>query len=651
MKKQKRTAKAAAVVTSKTSDNSIVKDNSPYVAQREKIDFSLSVRELPWTEKQKEIINLFLDKNTKLMILKGPAGTSKAQPIDADILTPSGWVKMGDIAPGDYVYGRNGKPTRVVSIHPQGIKEIFNVTFSDGTSTECTEDHLWLTKTYYDRTFSRTKETVRISREKRGLPELKHSLKRELSSINGTVKTLKEIKETLYVGDSENINHTIPITEPVQFDSVQHIIHPYILGTLLGDGCLRTHVGLTCADTGILEQIKQFLPEKMHLKYNNQQYSYSFVGENKHNIFLDEIRRLDLAGKHSYNKHIPNEYLFDSPDNRLWLLKGLLDSDGFVIKKQGSIGFCSTSKELMNGVRFLVESLGGTCSEGRTNTGNQYTYKDELCIGRESYSFFINLPVNPFNLERKKNLVKERIKYFPTRYITNIESVSHKHAQCILVEDEEHLYLTNNCIVTHNTILSMYLGLQLLNMKKVSDIVLVRSAVESSDSKLGYLPGDINEKVNVYMTPFNEKFSELIVEPQIHRLHKDNRITICPINFARGLHFAVKFVCCDESQNLTIRELQTLFTRMGEFSKMIICGDPDQSDLPYGKSGFNTVYKAFDNDDAKLHGVHCVELTEDHIVRSELCRYVTHVFKGIMPVINTKEPSGKEYRPSDFKVH
>jgi phosphate starvation-inducible PhoH-like protein len=191
---------------------------------------------------------------------------------------------------------------------------------------------------------------------------------------------------------------------------------------------------------------------------------------------------------------------------------------------------------------------------------------------------------------------------------------------------------------TSKTILSMYLGLQLLNQRKVSDIVLVRSAVESSDSKLGYLPGDINEKVNVYMTPFNEKFSELVTEPQIHRLHKDSRITICPINFARGLHFAIKFVCCDESQNLTIRELQTLFTRMGEFSKMIICGDPDQSDLPPGKSGFNTVYKAFDTEDAREHGVYCVELTEDHIVRSELCRYVTHIFKGIMPVTNTKEP-------------
>jgi phosphate starvation-inducible PhoH-like protein len=185
---------------------------------------------------------------------------------------------------------------------------------------------------------------------------------------------------------------------------------------------------------------------------------------------------------------------------------------------------------------------------------------------------------------------------------------------------------------TSKTVLSMYLGLQLLNSRKVSDIVLVRSAVESSDSKLGYLPGDMMEKFGVYLAPFNEKFNELLEEGQIRRLEKDNRIAVCPINFARGLHFSVKFICCDESQNLTIRELQTLFTRIGEFSKVIICGDPDQSDLPAGKSGFNTVYNAFNNSDAQAHGIHCIELTEENIVRSELCKYVTHIFKSIVPV-------------------
>jgi phosphate starvation-inducible PhoH-like protein len=180
----------------------------------------------------------------------------------------------------------------------------------------------------------------------------------------------------------------------------------------------------------------------------------------------------------------------------------------------------------------------------------------------------------------------------------------------------------------------MYCGLQLLNDKKVSDMVLIRSAVESSDSKLGFLPGDMLEKFGVYVAPFNEKFEELIGAQQTAKLEKDNRIVICPINFARGLHFSVKFVCCDEFQNLTRREAKTLFSRIGEFSKLIVCGDPDQSDLPHGKSCFNEVYELFDNEDARNHGIHCVELTEDCIMRSEFCKYVTNKFKEL----DTKHP-------------
>jgi phosphate starvation-inducible protein PhoH len=184
------------------------------------------------------------------------------------------------------------------------------------------------------------------------------------------------------------------------------------------------------------------------------------------------------------------------------------------------------------------------------------------------------------------------------------------------------------------TILSMYCGLRLLNDKKVSDMVLIRSAVESSDSKLGFLPGDVLEKFGVYVAPFNEKFEELVGAAQTAKLEKDNRIVICPINFARGLHFSVKFVCCDEFQNLTRREAKTLFSRIGEFSKMIVCGDPDQSDLPAGKSCFNEVYDLFDNEESRKNGIHCVELTEDCIMRSEFCRFVTNKFKEL----DTKHP-------------
>ena len=198
---------------------------------------------------------------------------------------------------------------------------------------------------------------------------------------------------------------------------------------------------------------------------------------------------------------------------------------------------------------------------------------------------------------------------------------------------------------TSKTTLAMYCGLTLLNKKRVSDLVLVRSAVESSDSKLGFLPGDIIEKFNVYLTPFHDKFSELLNKPQIDKLQKDNRITICPINFARGLHFSAKFICADEIQNFSKREIHTIMSRIGEFSKVFLCGDPEQSDLPVGKSGFNKVYDLFNTDEAKEHGLFCMELTEEDIVRSELCKYITHKFKELQ----SPEQNKNEWKPSEGK--
>jgi len=200
------------------------------------------------------------------------------------------------------------------------------------------------------------------------------------------------------------------------------------------------------------------------------------------------------------------------------------------------------------------------------------------------------------------------------------------------------------------TILSMYCGLQLLKSRRVSDIVLIRSAVESSDSKLGFLPGDVLDKFGVYLAPFNEKFAELLTTAQIKKLETDNRIVICPINFARGLHFSVKFICCDEAQNLTTKELQTLLTRTGEFCKVIICGDPEQSDLPQGKSGFKKVFDAFNTTESNDLGIKCVELTEQDIMRSEICRYIVNKFKTINPPVYDYKHDNKHEKKVDVAL-
>jgi phosphate starvation-inducible PhoH-like protein len=218
---------------------------------------------------------------------------------------------------------------------------------------------------------------------------------------------------------------------------------------------------------------------------------------------------------------------------------------------------------------------------------------------------------------------------------------------------------------TSKTTLAMYCGLTLLNMRRISDMVLVRSAVESSDSKLGFLPGTLDEKIAVYLTPFHDKFEELLCKAQLDRLQKDNRLTICPINFARGLHFSAKFVCADEVQNFSRKEIHTLMSRIGEFSKVFLCGDPEQSDLPFGKSGFNKVFDLFNNEEGRSHGIFCMELGEEDIVRSELCKFITHKFKELQLTIQQEEanktqlqkenqhkevsPEKKSWKPSEGK--
>jgi phosphate starvation-inducible PhoH-like protein len=173
------------------------------------------------------------------------------------------------------------------------------------------------------------------------------------------------------------------------------------------------------------------------------------------------------------------------------------------------------------------------------------------------------------------------------------------------------------------TLIAVRSALQMLNEKKVSDIICVRAAIESADSKLGYLPGDLQAKYDVYMMPFADKLEELLSVDEIRRLKSDNRIVNQPINFCRGLNFAAKVILMDEMQNATFSEFCTLLTRIGKFSKMIVCADSSQSDLPFTKQGaFEKITELFSCEESKINGVHNFHFTEEDIMRSELCKFV-----------------------------
>jgi len=372
-------------------------------------------------------------------------GLGKAQPLDAKILTPTGWRLMGNIQVGDLVIAVDGSAVPVLAVYPQGEKEIFEVEFSDGSKTHCCNEHLWFTQTESDRKKERYTRRNGIERNE-----------------FGSVKALIDIRETLIYQTQKN--HKIPMVSPVQFDKKDFVIDPYVLGVLLGDGCLRnrgttfsvsdveiaTIVSAIIKSSGLPVEVK-----KVASNYHDRTQTYSISkGLNASGIknpVKQAIKNIGLDGLGSYDKFIPEDYLFSSVEQRLSMLKGLMDTDGYVSKDGITIQFSSSSIRLADDVIFLIQSLGGIA--WKSNKIPTYRHKGELRKGAIHYTVSMRLPpeIIPFSLQRKINKVKPKSKYLPVRYFTKVESVGMAKAQCISIDHPTHLYVTDDFIVTHNT--------------------------------------------------------------------------------------------------------------------------------------------------------------------------------------------------------
>ena len=170
----------------------------------------------------------------------------------------------------------------------------------------------------------------------------------------------------------------------------------------------------------------------------------------------------------------------------------------------------------------------------------------------------------------------------------------------------------------------------MLNMKCISDIMYLRSSVESSDQRIGFLPGSADEKLAYYKIPLLEKLDELLPETTTERLEKEGRVKMFPVNFSRGVNWTNKCIIMDEAQNCTVKEITTILTRLGEGSKCFILADPMQTDLHGGKSGFSKMYDLFHEDQESMeNGVYTFKFTEEDIMRSELVRFLVKKLKHI----------------------
>lgn len=241
----------------------------------------------------------------------------------------------------------------------------------------------------------------------------------------------------------------------------------------------------------------------------------------------------------------------------------------------------------------------------------------------------------PYVFQRDKIDFDLRIRDLPwtEKQKAVIELVSDKNTKVVFL---------NGPAGTSKSLLAAYCALKLLASKKVSEIIYIRSIVESATRSLGSLPGEAEDKFRPFAAPMVDKMEELVKDSDIKRLFIEERVKPIPVNYLRGASYNVNCIIADEMQNAVFSEIQTIMTRIGQFSKVIICGDPAQSDILHGKSGFIDVFNVFNNEESRQQGIFCIEFTEDDILRSEICKFIVKKFTEIKASMTAMQLNSKK---------
>lgn len=363
----------------------------------------------------------------------------RAMPTFTNVLTPAGWRPIGDLQVGDLVIGSNGEPTPVLGVYPQGEKDIYRLTAQDGSWTLCCGEHLWTVRTAADR---RRGKPWRVLETKDMIGNLRaaHARRYELPML------------------------TAPVSMPEQTVPMD----PYALGLLLGDGCLTgaTTPAFATADQELADALQAALPGVTVRHKKGVDYTLNRVKSSGDVVTLENpvtgmLRALDLFGARSHSKFVPDVYLNNSADVRLAVLQGLLDSDGGPVTQRDRtcrIQYTTTSIMLRDDVVGLVQSLGGVAYTRRRHALGRKPGQANgrpVVHRRDAHIVDIRLPegIEPFRLTRKRDAYHAaggggR----PMRFIDSIEPAGREESVCIQVAAEDSLYVTQDYLLTHNTL-------------------------------------------------------------------------------------------------------------------------------------------------------------------------------------------------------
>ena len=376
------------------------------------------------------------DDKLDYLSISMPPGTQKCQPLYSKVLTPDGFIEMANVSVGTKVISASGNVANVLSVSSIKKRPIYELTLDDGSKVRCSDNHLWKVQTRDDR-----KRKNKDGSEKYRIIEL------------------SEMFENFKIENGKRCNYSIDYVSRIDFEEKSFIVHPYVMGVLLGDGGIsQSGQIISTKDEEVICKVNEFLPKKYSLKYkcgcdyriNGHEGNNSKAGS----IITKEMNKYGLQGKTSKDKFIPKDYLYCSYEQRLWLLRGLMDTDGSATEHY--CVFATISKQLAHDVCELVHSLGGYASINERKAGYK---KNGIYIKCNNYyELIIEFNKNQekiFCLSRKNNKYKpkrEKIK----RYIKDIQYIGEENCKCIYIDDKEHLYITDNYIITHNTTLEKF---------------------------------------------------------------------------------------------------------------------------------------------------------------------------------------------------
>jgi len=362
----------------------------------------------------------------------------RAQPQATPVLTPSGFQPIGDLQVGDLVVGSDGLPTPVVGVYPQGHKEVFRLSAQDGASTLCCAEHLWHVFTASDR--------------RRGKP--------------GRVIETREMIGNLRAAHQHRFELPL-LSHPAEFQPRDTPMDPYALGLLLGDGCLTTSTtpSFSTSDPELAAALEEKLDgielrPKGGVDYVLRHESGHRGGVIVANPVTSLLRELGLAGTRSDTKFVPDVYTYNASATRLAVLQGLLDTDGGPVTQRGRacrIQYTTCSERLRDDVSFIVRSLGGVAYWRRREAAGR---PPGFAGGRpvhnrlDAFVIDIRLPsgIEPFRLRRKRDLYHRDGGGRPMRFVHAIEPMGEMETVCIQVAAADSLYVTDDFLLTHNTL-------------------------------------------------------------------------------------------------------------------------------------------------------------------------------------------------------